>query len=295
MKNAAHALAVIDGGKFDDVARLLLEAGLSGRPLYLEGGDPAARAAAGHLVPLYEARDLRAAIALGREPGALVIWSWPKGEMALYRHLRTLNLVKIPNGARAEAEAAGEDVSGMPACETVLFRHWDPNVLGTLLPLLEARQQARFLGAAGGLALDAPDIGRMVAAPRPSGLPPPTPGMLRFGEGQLEQLGSAQAHASNGRIEAYLREVAEEETDGLSSEQVRRVISAAEESGKRYGLLDESAIGKWAFLLLITGGALAHDPTIARAFEESPYEPEVTLDGILEAMRIAAEREEGTA
>jgi hypothetical protein len=134
---------------------------------------------------MYDARDLRAAIALGREPGALVIWSWPKGEMALYRHLRTLNLVKIPNEARAEAEAEGEDVSNMPSFETVLFRHWDPNVLGTLLPLLEVPQQARFLGAAGGLAFDAPDIGRMFAAPRPSGLPPPTPGMLRFGEGHL--------------------------------------------------------------------------------------------------------------
>lgn len=139
--------------------------------IYLEGGDPAARAADGHIVPLHEARDLRAAIAIAREPGALVIWSWPKGEKALYRHLRTLNLVQIPNEARAEAEAEGEDVSGMPSYETVLFRHWDPNVLGGLLPLLEGPQQARFLGAATGLAFEAAGYGGLSVLKRPVRLP----------------------------------------------------------------------------------------------------------------------------
>jgi hypothetical protein len=293
MKNAARALAVIDGGKFDDVARLLLEAGLSGRPLYLEGGDPAARAAAGHLVPLYEARDLRAAIALGRGPGALVIWSWPKGEMALYRHLRTLNLVKIPNEARAEAEAEGEgeDVSGMPAYETVLFRHWDPNVLGTLLPLLEGPQQARFLGAAGGLAFDATDIGRMVAAPRPSGLPPPTPGMLQFSEGQLEAFVERRDDDFHRKIMLYLRDAAPEYLEEHDDAALYAVVSEAVASGDALGLESEYSHGLWAYLHVITDGETTRSKEIRRHFYNAKDDPEKVLEALI--ADVQAELDQG--
>jgi hypothetical protein len=283
---------VIDGGKFDDVARLLLEAGLSGRPLYLEGGDPAARAAAGHLVPLYEARDLRAAIALGREPGALVIWSWPKGEMALYRHLRTLNLVKIPNGARAEAEAEGEDVSGMPACETVLFRHWDPNVLGTLLPLLDGPQQARFLGAAGGLAFDAPDIGRMFAAPRPAGLPTAAPGMLRFSDGQLEALRTARIEASRQRVAKFLRNNVPKVVLSRHAPDIDALIDRETQVGATLGIKKERDIARWTYLQVITGGRLHEQASIRRLFSDPEMSGTMTqrIDLLFREMAVRARR-----
>jgi hypothetical protein len=269
MKNAARALAVIDGGKFDDVARLLLEAGLSGRPLYLEGGDPAARAAAGHLVPLYEPRDLRAAIALGREPGAPVIWSWPKGEMALYRHLRTLNLVKIPNEARAEAEAAGEDVSGMPACETVLFRHWDPNVLGTLLPLLDGPQQARFLGAATGLAFEVTYLGRLMAVPRPAGLPAAAPGMLRFPPEQMAGMQHQREAVMAVRVADYLATYANEPSIRLGAAGLAAFCQSTVAEAVALGIEQEGAHCRWAYLQLMTRGRVLDAPGVREMFQDS--------------------------
>lgn len=191
---AAEALepqlfAVIDGGKFDDAEAALASAGLSGRPLYLEGADPGVRAAAGHLVALTDRRDLRAVIALAKPREALVIWSWPSGFMALYRHLRTINLVEIPNEARARAVQHGEDVSDMPEYEAVLFRHWDPTVLASLLPLLDEPQRARFLGPAAGLAFHSTPHGGLQSPSRSSDAGSMSQsGMLRFTSAQFQQL-----------------------------------------------------------------------------------------------------------
>ncbi len=290
---AAEALppelfAVIDGGKFDDIARSLREAGLSGRPLYLEGGDPAARAAAGHLVPLHELRDLRAAIAIARAPGALVIWSWPKGEMALYRHLRTLNLVEIPNEAKADAEAGGEDASDMPAYETVLFRHWDPNVLGGLLPLLEGPQQARFLGAATALAFDATDLGRLMAVPRPAGLPAAAPGMLRFEDGQMEAVETGRRAASDARIGRYLRDVAPDHAAKLADDALLAFVQAERLSAVDAGLTTERAIGQWCFLTLTTEGRFFEQPGVAEYIRHPSSNPDQQIGLLLAALGPAA-------
>jgi hypothetical protein len=212
--------------------------------------------------------------------------------MALYRHLRTLNLVKIPNGARAEAEAAGEDVSGIPACETVLFRHWDPNVLGTLLPLLEARQQARFLGAAGGLALDAPDIGRMFAAPRPSGLPPPTPGMLRFGVGQINALRTARVEASRKRVARFLRDNVPKSVLSRHTPDIDVLIDRETLVGATLGIEKERDLARWTYLQAMTGGRLHEQASIRRLFIDPEMSGTLTqrIDLLFREMTVRARR-----
>ena len=67
---------------------------------------------------------------IGDKP-ATVFWSWQEGADALYRYLRTIGLIQIP--ARAARP-------GAPSHEAVVFRHADPNVMASILPLLDAAQ-----------------------------------------------------------------------------------------------------------------------------------------------------------
>jgi hypothetical protein len=231
---------------------------------------------------MYDARDLRAAIALGREPGALVIWSWPKGEMALYRHLRTLNLVKIPNEARAEAEAEGEDVSGMPACETVLFRHWDPNVLGVILPVLTFEQAARLMGPATGLAFAADGEGPVLRPGLPA--PPVPPPPLRFSPEQMAGMGQGLQVQSYRKIERYLYSADPELMATWPIDHIRRGIVEADKTGRALGLITEKSLGQWTYLEVASNGAFGQDEAILKAFHESPWSPADTLDAMYDVM-----------
>ena len=190
--------------------------------------------------------------------------------------------LETPNGARAEAE--GEDVSGMPACETVLFRHWDPNVLGTLLPLLDGPQQARFLGAATGLALDATDLGRLMAAPRPAGLPAAAPGMLQFSDGQLAELRNARGNASLQRIVNYLREVAPSEVNGLSDQEFRRLVITSTERARQLGLKTELSLGLWSWLWLRTNGSVGSAAPVIQTLTVETGNPDEALKAMFDGM-----------
>ena len=105
-----------------------------------------------------------------------MFWSCPAGEEALYQHLRRLNEVLFPRRHHDETgfSDAGEPDVIEPAGlthERLLFRHWDPRVLASVAPLLDADQSARLLGPGQGCALDA-GYGRGVSTiMRPSRLP----------------------------------------------------------------------------------------------------------------------------
>lgn len=283
--------ALIDGAHFDDLALLLPVYGLSGSPLYLEGGDPESRGAAGFLVALHDEQMARAALALIGEKPAGVFWSWPAGEASLYRHLRTLNLVEIPNEARAEAEADGADVSDMPAYESVLFRHWDPNVLASLLPLLDATQRTRFLGASAGLVLDAPDYGGLKSLPRPPELRMATvPGLLRITPEQVEGVRNDRVAASRRRISDYLKDLLPEVTARMEPQKLAETIANAERRGKELGMGNERALGFWAYLVLISDSRLIDDPAIEVMLRQFPGQEDAALFEIGAALSATGKR-----
>jgi hypothetical protein len=273
---------VLDGAMHPGLSGKLPQFALSGRPLYLEGGDPVTIANGPYLVHLRDDREaarLAALIGDGREP---VFWSWPSGEHELYRHLRRQNMVEIP---LAMVEAEGE-----PSFETVLFRHWDPHVLGTTLPALTPEQMARFIGKAGAIAFHAPFAGgeQIIAGDR--SFAPQLPNLLRLSPEQMGVIGNARQNASYVRIESYLLSVDAAFVETIPRGQLRDLIVAADQAGRTLGLHSERALAKWTYLYVSTLGSIGSEPTIAEAFRDSPQAPEDTLDAIYEAMAMAAER-----
>lgn len=283
--------AVVDGGQFDDLPFLLTTAGLIGRPLYLEGGSPDNQAAAGFLVALEHEGKLRALLDLLAARPAAVFWSWQNGAGALYRHLRTLNLVEIPNEAGEIPEDQVEpDPEAVPAFETVLFRHWDPNVLSALLPLMTPEQRARFLGAAGGIALFAPDHGGLKAGPRPAGLPPSPHGYLRFDAAQMAALRDARTDASHARIAVYLREAAPDQTAGMDDPALLAFVQAMQGQANAHGVETERGIAKWSYMAIITDGRFI-DQNGVKAFIADPLgTPDRQVSLLLSSLAAAAHR-----
>lgn len=142
--------AVVDGARFDDLPAALKEAGLGGRPLYLEGTDASAVASGPHLVVLDTPHRARRLIDLIGALSAAVFWSWPAGTDALYRHLRTLNVARV---ARTHWPTGPDDF------ETMLFRHGDPDVIGLMVEVMDAGQRATLLGDSAGIAFSSPKLG----------------------------------------------------------------------------------------------------------------------------------------
>lgn len=270
--------AVTDGAHFDDLPALLDRAGLRGHPLYLEAGDPAGVRAGPYLLSLADQREIAVLIELAADKPALAFWSWPGPLETLRRHLRGLNLCEIPNENRA-----GPDD---PEYETVLFRHWDPNVLAVTLPVLTPEQQSRFLGDSAGVVFDATEHGGVIIAPRPDPLPPQPVGMLRFEPEQVAGMTSGRILASHRRIASYVREAAPEQTARTDDRVLLDAIGRYDHEARELGLAKESDIARWSFLQVISGGDLFTDVHVREVFnaDDTPLGPTERMDALMEAV-----------
>lgn len=206
---ARHPLfAVFDGAQFDDLPTTLLRAGLQGRPLYLDRslGGRERLITAPRLVALSSANTLvepaRLDTLLARLPmgSEAVFWECPGGEETLYRHLRGINMVRLP-----QPQPHSRD----DPYETVLFRHADANVMAQVMSALEGQQFARVFGPAVTI-LFAPsgewaDGASFFIVPRPDDLPLAKPGLLQLEEEQLDAVSGARVQRSMRETANYLR------------------------------------------------------------------------------------------
>jgi hypothetical protein len=190
------------------------------------------------------------------------------------RHLRGLNLAEIPD------EKTGHGY------ESVLFRHWDPNVLAMTLPVLRPDQQSRFLGEAAALLFDAAEHAGITTASRPAGLPPKPAGLLRFELAQIAGIMTGRMAASYRRIAGYLREVAPDQTAHIDQRTLAGTIVNFDREARELGLAKESDIARWAFLQVISGGGLFADPEVRNVFgaPDSSLGPTERMDALMEAV-----------
>ncbi|WP_162894665.1 DUF4123 domain-containing protein [Rhizobium terrae] len=273
LESGNPVLAVVDGAQFDDLPRDLLGIGFFHKALYLDRGDgnrdrvatapqlvwldrragngpPGTVAVDGPPDPQILQRLL---MFVGARPAA-VFWECEAGGEALYRHLRAINMVRIPRHAIPENPFA----TSVPATEThgaVLFRHADANVMAQVLPALNTVQITRVLGPANAV-LFAPDAdwtdgAKAIVINRPRNPPPVPAGMLQLEDWNMSLIDAARTAMMRKQA---IGELADRDPD----KSVR--VGEAFDRASTYGLGAKDHI--WSFIEL--------DLLHGRSFERSP-------------------------
>lgn len=280
-----QGFAVLDGARFDDFPRLCRRERLFARSLFLDHADAEVEKAGPWLVGLGQAPDAldRVLELVGEEPAA-VYWCCAAGEAVLYRHLRTLNMAQIPTWAAGGGTAAPADGAGQEPVP-VMFRHWDPRVLGALLPGLDGAQFARVLGPAAEIAFLAVDHGGVRRVVADAALPRAPGGLLAIRSDQIEALNARRLAASHRRTASYLREVAPEVFDGMPDDSVMAFVRYGYESGCRLGLTTEPGHRRWAYMLMASGGRVLDTPGAVAFIRNGRAPPD---DQVATALRLVA-------
>jgi hypothetical protein len=267
--------AVVDGAQYGSLPNLLQLQGLSARSLFLDHANVDIEAASGWLVPLNGESDLIKLLEVSDEScGSIVLWFCPQGETALHRHLRSINIVRIPtenipNDEPQTVSDVGAEIA-KPQFGNVLFRHYDPEVMASLLPLLDEAQFARVFGPATRLVMFAEGNGGLRTAPRPENLPIAPRGQLTITAEQMEDLELSMMEARDARIATYLRNVAPDAAAELDDHRLALFVVESSASGRELGLTTERSQGFWSYMMLNSKGKIAKDETVRDYITSEP-------------------------
>jgi len=243
--------AAMDGALFGDLRGDLLRRDIARRSLFREEISSQFVHEGPWLVSLTDDDAVEYVAGLALAQPCAVFWSCAEGEEVLWHHLRTINEVQIP---ATELPNASETAEGYAR---VLFRHWDPNVLAGVMPVLSAAQFARVFGPAQGIVMNAPDYGGLSRTMRGPNLPLPVKGPLRIEPAQIERLQDAMVHSSRLRIARFLRENIPPGFEGINDDFVWGATLASEPSADELGIVTERGRARWAYVMLISDGKAA--------------------------------------
>ena len=289
--NLDHAYAVLDGGKFDDFAAACGAAGVFARSLFLAEAGHAVANAGPWLAPLLGRKAVDNVLRLVDGRSAAVFWICAAGEPALFRHLRTLYQALIP--AWAADGKPGPDGSGRDPVR-VTFRHWDPDVLGALMPVLDAEQFARVLGPADQVLFETVDFGRLRRVVADGSVVAPH-GPLRITTEQAIELTDRRTAASDRRVMGILREAAPEETASRSDAEMLAEVVRLRQSGQAMGLQTEPAQAWWSYLQLTTNGAFGRGPKLQAYLQHGPGTADERMMQVKDGMLLLARSDKPAA
>lgn len=250
--------AVVDGAGFYDLKATLEEEGLYCRSLFLEHADKDIERAGGWLVPIEDEDSFVKILRLPDAAETMVLWTCPLGEPALHRHLRSLNVVIIPNDEVQPEQDTDADAENPKIADeqSVLFRHYDPEVVNSLIPLMTGAQFARFFGPATQFMWYSSHYNNRRRASLPDDLPVAPRGPLRFTAEQIAELEENREHSSVLTIMKFLRKVDAKHASEMSDEELRWFVCHYMDDGRSLGMRGERALGYWAYLNLYSGGKM---------------------------------------
>ena len=283
------AYAVIDGAQFENLPGMLRFAGFSARALFRSPGDARLERAGPWLVALNVSANIDRLLAITTNRPAAVFWSCFDGEQVLHDHLRRLNTARLPAWA-ADGES-GPGPNGSQGEVTVLFRHWDPRVLGALMPVLDAEQFARVLGPCSEIAYDAPEFGgvkRVIADPS---WPPAPNGPLVLGTEQMLALADRRRSVLHRRVSSYLCRTMPELASNVPRQELDAFIVEADVSGRALGIQSEAGHKRWAYLLMATDGQVSRTPGALEFIRNEKRSPD---EQVRIMMKLLAARMHGT-
>jgi Domain of unknown function (DUF4123) len=274
--------AVIDGALFDDLPSDLLSEGYSGRSLFLEHADKEVERAGPWLVAIDSERARQYTGSLAIAGPCAVFWICPDGEMALWRHLRTLNEVLIP----LEDQQAVSNNADNSAFEKVMFRHWDPNVLAAVMPQLDARQFARVFGPATYIFMNAPNHQGLKKVPRPENLPAPPHGSLLLSVEQMNSLRASILSEDQAFVEWYVEEFMKNNLPdfyyAVSDEGKREMCLNGRNYARLFGLNDGSSQAHFVTLMWTVGANFFTFPVFYKILANSKLSSEGKIEEIYE-------------
>lgn len=280
--------AVLDGAQFDDLPSDLFDGNFVHKPLYHKdrlGNQDVVRTAPqlawldnpslGDGKVALEIFD-RLLQLIGDRPAA-VFWQCSPGGEALYRHLRTINMILFPRDAKSDPgksyeaspavrsednnEAEGEDKR---THDLVIFRHADANVMAQVLPALNEPQFARLFGPANTI-MFVPDEewgGRFRRAERPDGSFRPATGPLKLDLDNITAIESARTLAFKRGIARYLRNVAPDQTKEMDNSKLNQLVDHSVADATAFGVKNQDAYYRWAYMNLLTNGKLSQNPAV---------------------------------
>lgn len=269
--------AVLDGAQFDDLPAALFDGQFDHRALYHNDsiGDVDRSRTAPQYVRLDRDNSLPAADSDGRaEPDILrrllriignspaaVFWHYPHGGQALFRHLRMLNMVRIPRSSLAPDEQQWLSQPTVP----FVFRHADANVMAQVLSGLNMVELSRLFGSAISI-LFAPDSywspsGRAIEAKRPVDLPSAPAGMLELSTETMARIADARSRGLRRWAHAEFGSDASRNGEDLILRQIDQALMRAE----KYQLEQKDEIWEFIRLDLEYGPDFERDPKFATA------------------------------
>lgn len=293
-QETGQIFAVVDAAHFESLQDRLTIERFRFDPLYLDELDNPSIALGPHLVhPTGPSQIATLREIIGDAP-ACVWWVWPDvpdAGAAIYRHLRGLNMVEVPK-YRPDRD---DGIEGEHGYEAVLFRHADPIALAQVIRTLSKSQLRRLLGPA-----------EQIVAPQSETAVPAvfvqnqsdlstgraTRGMLRIGgDGQYDAIVDARVAASDERIITYLRDVAPQDSEPLSDDEMQRRVTEYRARARENGVVSEAAVGRWCFLELSTNGRFSFVPGVKDYLrEKSPASIDDKVYLLLDSVGEAAKR-----
>lgn len=274
---------MLDGGLFDNLPVMLAATGLTARSLFLGHGEQAAERYGPWLVNMPRPADVVTVLDLVQELPAAVFWSCGD-DVTLYHHLRRLNAAWLPRWAAMGKPGPEPGLAIDRSWKTVLFRHWDPRVLGALLPVLDETQFSRILGVASEITFVAQDYGGSKRVPVDPDWPLPPPGPLVIRPDQVIALHDRRIKARRNRIGNYLKEVAPSEAATYGDAGLRALVLTSKATGRELNLRSEQAHARWAYLMLRTRGQAPQQPGLREYITDGQVDPDRKIALVLASM-----------
>ncbi len=262
--------AVMDGASFFDLPKTLGDEGIYSRSLFLEHGDEDIARAAGWLVPIDDETLLRTLLNLPKAVHSMALWSSSAGEDKLFRHLRSINIILIPDDEEPLTESGQEPGGTSQGEQSVLFRHYDPEVLNSVVPLLRNEQFIRLMGPCDQVMWYSSEYGGRRRAVKPESDAVAPRGLLRLSVDQIEELEANRKSSSQMKIARFLRQTEPLRTSRMTDAELHRYTVRVCGEGEELGLRSERGLTLWAYLQLHSGGKVGRDPGLCGYLKSFP-------------------------
>lgn len=192
-----------------------------------------------------------------------MFWQCSAGGDALYRHLRTINMVHLPRSALPAEEQ--EEITDTHV--SALFRHADANVMAQVFSGADLLEAARLLGPAERVLFApeehwSPDYDH-ITVERSEGWPEPRRGTLILSEPTMRRIEEVREAGMRTWAKTHFTTDPQEGFDPSCARQVQRAYTRAQ----GYGLEDKEDIWEFIRLDLSLGENFERQPGFSRVYE----------------------------